>query len=399
MKRSVRLQHHTSQDRFTEADARQLLCLLREHESLSAREIERRLQLPRSRSLPAMQLLRKKGLLAGPQLGQSRGRATHFRLNRSCAHVIGVDIGGTNLRVVLADMSGATLGRWTTSTGGACSPAAVIQKIKEGVQHLLRSTSTPRASLLAVAAGVPGITDAKAGVVIMTSYLGGWRNVPFHALLKSSLHVPVAIENDVRMAAIGENWRGAAKGVADFVFLAIGTGIAAGIFVNGQILHGTESIAGEVGYMFVPGTSVAAVERGAPGALESAIGGEGIKERWQLARNSDAGADSGNLNATEIFDRGAKGDPAARKVLEEAAQILAYAIYDISLLLNCRLFVLGGGVGANASLRDATQHVLEKYSEPVKPKLTLSSLGQEAQLFGAIRLALDRADSRILAGA
>jgi glucokinase len=243
---------------------------------------------------------------------------------------------------------------------------------------------------------VPGVTDTEAGMVIATSYLGGWRNVRLRKLLESALNIPAAIENDVRVAAIGENWRGAARGVSDFAFLAIGTGIAAGIFVNGQLVRGRDWSAGEVGYMLVPGTTEAAAKRGTPGSLESIIGGEGIKLQWTNARNGNRNSLRPNLTATEIFDYAKAGNPLAKSVLDRSARILAYAVYNISLVLNSSLFVLGGGVGASAPFLEATRRILRSYNEPVRPKLTLSTLGQDAQLIGTIRLALDTAESRTL---
>ena len=318
------------------------------------------------------------------------------RLRDSDGHVVGIDIGGSNLRVALADMRGNLLAKWSASTGRSSSPAVVVEQIRKGVKHLLRRTSVRRNSLRALAAGVPGVTDTDAGVVIATSYLGEWRNVRLRSLLESALDIPAAVENDVRLAAIGENWRGAARGVSDFTFLAIGTGIAAGIFVNGQVVRGGNWSAGEVGYMVVPGTTEAPAKRGAPGSLESIIGGEGIRLQWANARNGTRDSFPSNLTATDIFECANAGNPQAKDILERSARILAYAVYNISLVVNSSLFVLGGGVGASAILLEATRRILRSYNEPVRPKLTLSTLGQEAQLIGTVRLALNTAESRTL---
>jgi glucokinase len=271
----------------------------------------------------------------------------------------------------------------------------VVEQIRKGVKYLLQQTSVPARSLVAVAAGAPGITDGDAGVVLATSYLKGWKDVPLRRLLESALRIPAAVENDVKIAAIGENWLGAARGIRNFVFLAIGTGIAAGIFVNGQLLHGTEWAAGEVGYMIVPGTPETAAKRGTPGSLESVLGGDGIQEQWWHSRNRRRAPLPPELSATEIFESVQTGDRLAQSVLERSARILAYAVYNISVVLNCSLFVLGGGVGMSAALCGAAQRILDQYSEPACPKLTISSLGPDAQLIGAIRLALLTAESRI----
>lgn len=306
--------------------------------------------------------------------------------------VVGVDIGGSNLRVALANLRGTVLAKWSASTKETSSPEMVIEQIGKGIDSLLQGASASRDTLVAIAAGVPGITDSETGVVVATSYLRGWRDVPFQSLLESAFHTPAAVENDVRMAALGEHWMGSARGIPDFVFLAIGTGIAAGIFANGNLLRGANYTAGEVGYMYVPGTSEQVAQRGTPGSLESALGGDGIRQQWLQTR--DASTHSADLTATGIFDLALTGDPLAKNILDRSAQLLAYAVYNISLVLNASLFVLGGGVGMSEPLRKATETVLARYSEPALPKLIVSSLGQDAQLMGAIRLALDIAECR-----
>ena len=310
-------------------------------------------------------------------------------------HVIGIDIGGSNLRIALADRNGFAIRKWTTTTKNTSSPEMVIKQIRRGVDELLHQTRVSHNSLLAVAAGAPGVTDRDAGVVFATSYLGRWKDVPLASFLKAELKIPAVVENDVKLAAIGEHWTGAARGIPNFVFLAIGTGIAAGIYVNGQLVHGSDWVAGEVGYMIVPGTSDDPPKRGAPGALESMIGGRGIKRQWLSSSGKKESRDGQNLTATGIFYHALAGDQCSKNVLEQSARILAYAIYNISSVLNPSLFVLGGGVGMNGPLLAATRRILEPYKQPSQPKLIASALGQDAQLIGAIRLALDKADSLI----
>ncbi len=170
-------------------------------------------------------------------------------------YVLGADIGGTNLRLALADTTGVIAGRWSATTAGSRSADAVIALIRSGVEELLQQTSIQRSSLRAIASGAPGITDVDAGVVIATSYLLGWRDVPLRDLLESSLGIPALVDNDVNLGALGESWAGAAKGTRDFVFIAIGTGIGAGIILNDRPFRGIGWSAGEIGYMLVPGLS------------------------------------------------------------------------------------------------------------------------------------------------
>jgi glucokinase len=309
-------------------------------------------------------------------------------------YVIGADIGGTNLRLALADTTGTILARWSTSTVGIRSATKVIDLICEGVNALLQGTSLPRSALIAIAAGAPGITDVDQGIVIATSYLMGWRDVPLRTLLEAALGLPASIDNDVNLAAIGEHYAGTAQGANDFVFIAIGTGVGAGIMLKGQLLRGAAWTAGEIGYMLVPGVSEASVERGQPGALESIIGGEGIRTQWQNRWNENATVLPREMSATQIFDHALKNDPLALEVLHLAARTLSYAIYNLSLILNCPLFVLGGSVGLHPALREATQKFLNQRSARVQPQVAQSTLGSEAQLIGAIHLAIQTAKTR-----
>jgi glucokinase len=310
--------------------------------------------------------------------------------------VVGVDIGGTSLRLALAGMDGEVLAKWKVSTEGIRDPHVVVRLIQEGVEHLLQQNLLSRSLLRAIAAGAPGITDVDEGVVLATSYLMGWRDVPLRALLEASLGVPAAVENDVNMAALAESQIGAGRGIRDFVFLAIGTGIGAGIVLNGRLFHGMNWSAGEIGYMLVPGTSVEPVEKGEPGALESVVGGEGIKAQWQSLWCADLTNLPRDLVATQIFDHAIAGDELARKVLHRSAQTLAYAIYNLAVVLNCPLFVLGGSVGMHPALCNLTQEILTQRDSRLQPNLVQSTLGPDAQVNGAIQLALETAASRVL---
>jgi glucokinase len=329
------------------------------------------------------------------QQSYSSGAVSQEPLSMSdSGYVIGVDLGGSNLRLALATMAGSVLGRWSGVTVGVTDPYEIVSLICTGVEQLLLETSITRASIRAIAAGAPGITDAESGVVIATSYLMGWRNVPLRELLESRLGIPAAVDNDVNVAAIGESWMGAAKQAGDFVFVAIGSGVGAGIVLNGRLYHGRGWTAGEIGYMLVPGTAEEPVASGKPGALEGLVGGEGIKTQWHTLWSKDRTPLSKDLTATEIFDHALAGDPLAQRVLQQSARTLAYAIYDMALILNCPLFVLGGGVGMHPALCNATRIILEERGARARPQLVLSSLGENAQLTGAIRLALDTAHLR-----
>ena len=313
------------------------------------------------------------------------------------SYVAGADIGGTNLRLALANADGAIAARWSASTTGTRNPESVVELIGDGVQAMLDQVSAPAESLKAIAAGAPGATNVDDGIVLATSYLMGWRNVPFRALLEEALHVPAAVDNDVNLAALGEGWIGAAKDVNDFVFVGIGTGVGAGIVLNGQLFRGANWNAGEIGYMLVPGTLETSREIGQPGSLEEMIGGEGIRAQWSALWNENATPLPSSLLATEVFDHALRGDALAQAILTQVSRKLFYAICNMGSVLNCPLFVLGGGVGLHPALLREVKRLMAEWEIYSSVQIVQSALGPDAQLFGALRLAFDTAQLRATA--
>jgi glucokinase len=206
----------------------------------------------------------------------------------------------------------------------------------------------------------------KPGVVIATSYLLGWRDIPLKTMLEGALGMPAAVDNDVNLAALGESFFGAAAGVPNFVFLAVGTG---------------------VGYMLVPGISEKPVDLGKPGALESVVGGEGLRMQWLALWDPAQTKLPQQLTATQVFDGAIAGDALAASLLDRAAHTLACAVFNMTLILNTPLFILGGSVGLHPALRDRAQRLVDAHARRLRPQIVLSSLGNDAQLMGAIRLA------------
>ena len=309
-------------------------------------------------------------------------------------YVVGVDVGGSSLRLGLSDRSGRIVGKWVASTVGIKDAAVIVKMIEEGVDVLLLERGSSRSSLRAIAAGAPGITDSKQGIVIVTSYLMGWRDVPFRSMLEETFGVPAAVDNDVNLAALGESRAGAAREVSSFVFVAVGTGIGAGIILNGELFHGIGWTAGEIGYMLVPGTSAEPVDGGRPGAIEEIAGGEGIKSQWKSRWDESKTTLPQDAMATEIFQDAAGGNPLAQEVLNLAARTIAYAIYNTWLVLNCELFVLGGSIGLDPVFAEAVIQVLSKQSVRMRVQTVMSELGTDAQLVGAIHLALETAKTQ-----
>jgi glucokinase len=384
-----------------EVNARQLLRLLRVHGPCSRADLVRHSGLSAPTVSSAIVDLHKRGLVETVGPGQSNGgrRPSMLRFNSTLGYVIGTDIGRSVLRVALADLSGVLVGRWVGETDARNTPAQVTKLVMAGVRELQTRHAIPDEKILALAASVPGITDPRSGVVVsIPNFSRLWDSAPLREILEERSGFAAAVENDVNLGALGENWCGTARNVKDFVFLSIGTGVGAGIFVDGHLYHGSEWTAGEIAYLYVPGTEETPVALRRRGPLESVIGSKGIERFWKTLCRPRTGRTPGlrpSLDAVEILGLADKGIPEAREVLNQTARILADAITNVCVILNCSLVVLGGRIGTQPGLFEATRRIVER-NEFSRPRLAVSSLGREAQLYGAVWLALNIADAKVL---
>jgi predicted NBD/HSP70 family sugar kinase len=180
------------------------------------------------------------------------------------------------------------------------------------------------------------MTDLKSGRVVSAPHLAAWTDVPLKELAEDRLKVHSIIENDVNLSAYGEHFDGAGKDETDFVFLMIGSGVGAGIFINGELYRGRRGTAGEIGYMQVPGAERSLSLKNATGSLEEAVGTRGIETAWlkvQMNKSKE------RLSADQILKLAASGDARAWDVAQGCATILADAVANVSVLLDPSMIV------------------------------------------------------------
>jgi len=309
-----------------------------------------------------------------------------FRAERGC--VIGVEIGRDFLRFLIADLNGHELGRakvalpWPSST-----PPAVHTRICKEVRDLLRKHKQPEEQLLGLVVGVPAIINAKEGIVVSLSALKGWSSVPLGAMLGSEFRCQVIVENDTNLAAQGEHYRGAAQGEENFVFITIGEGVGAGIFVGGGIYRGSRWSAGEIGYLRVPNILRENPTLHGYGKLEKVLGARGILKSWRASDKGSRAHPKVN-RAAEVFDLAAAGNAQAKRLLKQRATILADVVLDLALILNPSAILLGGEAGNHPRLLQEVKTLLEGTEFPVV-RVGLGALGSSAVLWGAIYTALE----------
>jgi glucokinase len=406
--------HHTSQTlsdvnvapsrpaHLRQANARGLLRLLKEHNPCSKADLVRLSGLSAPTVSSAVAYLESLSLVENLGDGESSGGRPPemLRFNASHGYVAGVDIGGTRLRMILADLNGRVVTQWATQfTEKQRTPKAICSLVHEGLKVMCQEGSTSIRKVLHITAGAPGITNVSSGVVLSAPNLHDWNDVPLRTMLERELGMPAMIENDTNLAAVGEHWRGSATDVGDFVFIAMGTGVGAGIFIHGKLHHGANWSAGEIGYGNVAGRPRQTLEFHSTGQMERAIGGLGIEAEWKRLlererRPNICGLE--RLRATEVFDLAVDGDRLAAQLVQYTAEILVDCIVGMSLTLDPGVVILGGGIGSHPELCRVTAKLLAQ-NEFARPQVRSSSLGTQAQLHGAISLSLSVTEAQLLA--
>jgi len=383
-----------------EVNARQVLRLLRQHGPCSRADLVRYSGLSAPTISNGVAYLHNMGLVEAMGPGSSNGGRPPqlIRFNSKLGYVIGADIGTSVVRAAVADLDGAVIEEWVAGTNSNSTPKRVTALLLDCIRNLLSRHKIPADKVLALAAGVPGITNARSGTVLSAPILtSGWGDVCLRQILETEIGIPAAIENDVNLAAVGESWCGTARGVKNFVFLTVGTGVGAGIFVDGRLYHGSDWTAGEIGYLYVPGTEEAPLAIHRPGSLEGIIGARAIERSWRKLCRADHRRGRRLPQVTsvaDIFDLAAKGENPAAVILQRTARILADAITNVCIILNSSLVVLGGRVGSHPALFEATRRIVDR-NEFCRPRLALSTLSLKAPLYGAVCLALSAAAARI----
>jgi glucokinase len=287
------------------------------------------------------------------------------------AHVLGVDLGGTYLRAVVADARGTAVDERTERVGPLT--ASGLGKRVRGLAEELAPTG-----LAAVAVGLPGPVDDR-GVLGPVVNAPGLSGAPVRDVLAEELDVPVLVDNDVNLAALGEQRHGSTD-AADVCFIAVGTGIGMGIVVGGHILRGARGGAGELGLLPVT-PSQAAAHPSDLGPLEAVAGGAGLAERWRAHTGSPA-------SGRDVYRAAETGDPAATALLDDQASALAMAVRAVHALLDPELIVLGGGIGARVDVFERLQSLLSSQPLP-SPPMQRTALGERAGVIGALEAARD----------
>jgi glucokinase len=336
---------------------------------------------------------------------------TGFIMNRFS---IGVDLGGTNLRIAAVDDQGSLLEKVALGTQLSLGRDRVIDDMCDAIQRIAQKYKNS-APLLGIGIGVPGIVDVEAGMMRAAVNLPGWADYPARSEIERRLRTPVILENDGNVAAMGEKWLGAAKNYSDMAMLTLGTGVGGGLVLGDAIWHGVNGMAGEFGHITVePDGPLCPC--GNCGCLELYASATAVVRMAREAAASNPGsalataaAGGAAFSAQSVYNLAIRGDEDARRIFQRVGRSLGIALATLINILNLPVYVIGGGAASAweafapslfAELRQRS--VIYAANTPDDPSPTSTTLvnpsaakrtvvapallGGDAGLYGAARL-------------
>jgi glucokinase-like ROK family protein len=367
-----------------------ILELIRENSPIARSQIARQLEVSLPTVMRIVDDLMDEGLV---RPCDSQGQSTGGRppalveFDGKAYAVVGVDLSGTRMFGTVADLSGGIQHELYVSPKKGDGPADHLERLCEIIETLLDAPRPSGQKIRGVGIGVPGVTLVPEGIVTWAPSLA-WRDLPLKKILNDRFDVPVFVENDVNLAALGELGFGAGRGVQNLVVITVDTGIGAGIIVGGALYRGHNQAAGEVCYM-LPGVEFLGRDYDQFGALESLASATGIVKRARQLMMEEGIPVPEDLSAEDVFAAARNGDSCAQQVVSETVNYLSLAIANISATLDPEVIVLGGGVARSDDL--LIEPILQRIEGvvPFVPRLVASPLGRLAVVMGAIMLVLN----------
>ena len=264
---------------------------------------------------------------------------------------IGVDLGGTNLRIAAVDDQGTLVEKVTLGTKVSLGRDHVIDDMCGAIEHVLDKYKNS-ATLMGIGIGVPGIIDMQSGLLRESPNLPGWADYPVRAEIEHRLKTVVILENDANVAALGEKWLGAAKDFDHMAMLTLGTGVGGGLVQNGSIWHGMNGMAGEFGHTTVEPEGHPC-KCGNRGCLEQYASATAIVRMAQeeIARNSGsalarAAHSDAEFSAKSLYNLAVQGDEDARRIFRRVGSCLGIVLSAMVNSLNLPIYVIGGGASS-----------------------------------------------------
>lgn len=311
---------------------------------------------------------------------------------------IGIDVGGTNVKIALVDKSGKIIYSNSVPTYAKMGYEYTVNNIKQAIKDLMKETNTTSKDIDGIGFDFPGQVDYKTGVVKLAPNIPGWVNVPIAQMIEEEFHIPTRIDNDVRCAALGEMKFGAGQGCENFVCITVGTGIGSGLVVNGQLVRGASNAAGEIGHIKLQMKDGLICGCGDTGCLEAYASGPSIVAMAQdyikggksTKFREMAAAEGGEITPYMVAKAAEAGDPVAKRIFAIVGEYIGIGLTSVINLLNPEKVIIGGGVAeAGDLLLDPIRKTIKERAMVVAGsavEIVPAQLGNSAGVIGASML-------------
>ena len=311
---------------------------------------------------------------------------------------IGIDVGGTNVKIALVDKSGKIIYSNSVPTYAKMGYEYTVNNIKQAIKDLMKETNTTAKDIDGIGFDFPGQVDYKTGVVKLAPNIPGWVNVPIAQMIEEEFHIPTRIDNDVRCAALGEMKFGAGQGCENFVCITVGTGIGSGLVVNGQLVRGASNAAGEIGHIKLQMKDGLICGCGDTGCLEAYASGPSIVAMAQdyikggksTKFREMAAAEGGEITPYMVAKAAEAGDPVAKRIFAMVGEYIGIGLTSVINLLNPEKVIIGGGVAeAGDLLLDPIRKTIKERAMVVAGsavEIVPAQLGNSAGVIGASML-------------
>jgi glucokinase-like ROK family protein len=366
---------------------------------ISRVEISRRIDLTRAAVTAIVNdLLATGAIREAERLNVRSGRPPIvLEVNPERGHVVGVDFGATHLSVLVADISARILEEVELEINIQDGPEACLAEADRQVRKAVAKAGLELKDILAVGIGVPGPIVSEAGMVVSPPLMPGWDRYPIRDTLEKNWGCPVSVNNDAELGALGEWAFGAGRGEHNLAYIKVGTGIGAGLLLEGQIYRGVTGSAGEIGHLTMDENGPMCT-CGNQGCLEAIAGGRAIAQQGQEAAHKGTRTQLSritpveNITARDVASAARKGDLVSQQILAKAGAHIGIAIAGLVNLFNPGMVIIGGGVAQTGDiLLEPMRQAVERRSLPAATRvvrITTAMLGRRSSSMGAVIQAL-----------
>lgn len=308
---------------------------------------------------------------------------------------IGVDVGGTNIKIALVDFQGQIIYSNSIPTRAEMGYEYTIANIKQAISDLLIETNTDKDLIEGIGFGFPGQIDYQNGVVRLAPNIPGWVDVPIASMVEREFNIPTRVDNDVRCAALGELNYGAGRGCDNLVCITVGTGIGSGLIVNGKLVRGASNAAGEIGHIKLQMAGGPLCGCGDTGCLEAFASGPAIvamAEEYIKGGKSTKYRELADSEITShiVAEAANQGDAVAKRIFTVIGEYIGIGLSSVVNLLNPEKIIIGGGVAAAGDiLFDPIRETIKKRAMTIAGstvQVVPAQLGNNAGVIGASML-------------